>query len=166
MKRAGLFAVCVLAGCSSQPPPAANERGPAFDPIAFFTGSTHGDASLEQIFKADRTMSVDSVGKIGPAGTLTLNQRISVEGADPRTRRWLMRRTGEGVYAGRLTDATGPVDTRAIGRAIRIRYPMKGGLQVEQWLVALPGDRALDNRLTVTKWGVRVASVHERIAKR
>ena len=43
---------------------------------------------------------------------------------------------------------------------------MKGGLHVEQWLTALPGGRALDNRMTVHKWGVRVATLRERISKR
>ena len=89
-----------------------------------------------------------------------------VDGEKPRERRWLLRRAGKGRYAGSLTDASGPVETIAIGRAIRIRYPMKGGLKVEQWLVALPGGRSLDNRLTVTKWGFRVATLHERIDKR
>ena len=37
---------------------------------------------------------------------------------------------------------------------------------VEQWLIALPGGRALDNRMTVTKWGMRVATLRERIEKR
>ena len=164
--RQGLAALALLVGaCARHEPQAAREPGPAFDPIVFFTGASHGDASLKQIFKAQRKMSVDSVGALGRDGTLTLTQRISVAGDKPRIRRWVMRRTDGGTYAGRLTDAAGPVDTRAIGRALRIRYRMKGGLDVEQWLVALPGGRVLDNRLSVTKWGIEVASVHERIAK-
>ena len=69
-------------------------------------------------------------------------------------------------HTGTLTDASGPVETVAIGRAIRIRYPMKGGLTVEQWLILLPGGRAIDNRMTVHKWGMRVATLRERIEKR
>ncbi len=30
----------------------------------------------------------------------------------------------------------------------------------------LPGGRALDNRMMVHKWGLRVATLHERITKR
>ena len=158
-------AALMLSACGPTPPPEASETGAAFDPIVFFTGATHGEARLEQIFKADRAVSVDSVGR-PVAGGLLLTQRISVAGDRPRIRKWLLRRIAPGRYAGSLTDANGPVETRAIGRAIRIRYPMKGGLNVEQWLVALPGGRALDNRLTVTKWGMRVASLHERIERR
>ena len=166
MRRGGVAAVALaLSACGSAPPPEAGQSGAAFDPIAFFTGATHGEATLDQIFKSTRLVSVDSIGRPGKNGLL-LTQQVMVAGEKPRERRWLLRRTGKGRYAGALTDANGPVETRAVGRAIRIRYPMKGGLKVEQWLVALPGGRSLDNRLTVTKWGFRVATLHERIDKR
>ena len=158
-------AALALGACGSTPPPEAGQSGAAFDPIAFFTGATHGEATLDQIFKGTRRLSVDSIGRPGKNGLL-LTQRIKVADEQPRTRRWLLRRTGKGRYGGSLTDANGPVETRVVGRAIRIRYPMKGGLKVEQWLIALPGGRSLDNRLTVTKWGFRVATLHERIDKR
>lgn len=147
-------------------PSEARQPGPAFDPVAFFTGPTRGDGKLDQIMKGVRTVTVDSVGKPEANGSLTLTQRIAMQGDPPRTRIWRLKQVAPGRYAGSLSDASGPVETVAIGRAIRIRYPMKGGLKVEQWLTALPGGRALDNRLTVHKWGLRVASLRERIEKR
>ena len=158
--------VLALAACTAAAPPEAQQTGPAFDPIAFFTGTTHGDGKLDQIMKGTRTVTVDSVGTPTADGTLTLTQRIATQGDKPRTREWTLKQVAPGRYSGELTDANGPVETIAIGRAVRIRYPMKGGLNVEQWLVALPGGRVLDNRLTVTKWGMKVASLHERITKR
>lgn len=166
MRRGVVVALALALGaCGSPPPPEASEPGEAFDPIAFFTGRTHGEGTLDQVLKGSRRLTVDSIGRERKDG-LILTQRISVAGEPPRTRNWLLRRTGPGRFAGSLTDADGPVETTAIGRAIRIRYPLKGGLEVEQWLVALPGGRSLDNRLTVTKWGIRVASLRERITKR
>jgi len=161
-----LVGLLALAACTAAAPPEAQQSGPAFDPVAFFTGPTHGDGKLDQIIKGVRTVTVDSVGKPEANGTLTLTQRIAMQGDPPRTRVWKFKPVGLGRYVGSLTDASGPVETVAIGRAIRIRYPMKGGLQVEQWLIALPGGRALDNRMTVTKWGMRVATLRERIEKR
>ena len=160
---AGLLA---LAACTAAAPPEAGQPGPAFDPVAFFTGATGGDGKLDQIMKGVRTVTVASVGKPEADGTLTLTQRIAMQGDPPRTRVWKLRQVAPGRYVGSLTDASGPVETVAVGRAIRIRYPMKGGLKVEQWLVALPGGRAVDNRMTVTKWGMRVATLRERITKR
>jgi hypothetical protein len=155
-----------LAACTAAAPPEASQAGPAFDPVAFFTGPTQGDGKLDQIMKGTRIVTVDSVGRPERDGSLTLTQRIAMQGDLPRTRVWKFRQTAPGRYTGTLTDASGPVETRAIGRAIRIRYPMQGGLRVEQWLTALPGGKALDNRMTVHKWGVRVATLRERITKR
>ena len=166
MRRAVAVVALALAACGATAPPEAAEQGEAFDPVAFFTGRSHGDGKLDQIMKGIRTVTVDSVGKLEANGVLTLTQRIAMQGDAPRTRVWKLKQVAPGRYGGSLTDASGPVETLAIGRAIRIRYPMKGGLQVEQWLVALPGERALDNRLTVTKWGMRVATLRERIEKR
>ena len=161
-----LVGLLALAACTAAAPPEAKRPGPAFDPVAFFTGPTHGDGKLDQIMKGVRTVTVDSIGKPEANGVLTLTQRIDMQGDPPRTRVWKFRQVAPGRYAGTLTDASGPVETVAVGRAIRIRYPMKGGLQVEQWLTSLPGGRALDNRMTVHKWGMRVATLRERIEKR
>ncbi|WP_309603094.1 DUF3833 family protein [Sphingomonas sp.] len=155
-----------LAACTAAAPPEATQAGPAFDPVAFFTGPSHGDGKLDQIMKGIRTVTVDSVGTPNRDGSLTLTQLIAMQGDPPRTRVWKLKQVAPGRYVGSLTDASGPVETVAIGRTIRIRYPMKGGLQVEQWLIALPGGTVLDNRMTVTKWGMRVATLRERIEKR
>ena len=166
MRGSAVVALLALAACTAAAPPEASQPGPAFDPVAFFTGPSHGDGKLDQIMKGTRTVTVDSVGTPEANGSLTLTQRIAMQGDPPRTRVWKLKQVAPGRYAGSLTDASGPVETVAIGRAIRIRYPMKGGLMVEQWLIALPGGRALDNRMTVTKWGMRVATLRERIEKR
>ncbi len=158
--------VLALTACTAAAPPEASQPGPAFDPVAFFTGPTHGDGKLDQVMKDRRTVTVDSIGRPERDGSLTLIQRIAMQGDPPRTRVWKLKQVAPGRYGGSLTDASGPVETLAIGRAIRIRYPMKGGLQVEQWLVAMPGGRVLDNRMTVHTWGMRVATLRERIEKR
>ena len=43
---------------------------------------------------------------------------------------------------------------------------MKGGLKVESRLVPLPGGKAFDNKTMITKWGLKVATLTERIEKR
>lgn len=161
-----IVAFLALTACTAAAPPEATQAGPAFDPIAFFIGTSHGDGRLDQIMKGVRNVTVDSVGKREADGAVTLTQHIVTQGDKPRDRVWRLKQVAPGRYVGSLTDANGPVETLAIGRAIRIRYPMKGGLLVEQWLVAMPGGRVLDNRLSVTKWGMNVASLHERIEKR
>ena len=138
----------------------------AIDPVVFFTGASHGEGRLREAFKRERRVSVDSVGRAEKDGALILDQKMAIEGEPLRIRRWQLRRVGHNRYTGTLTDATGLVEAQVIGRSIRIRYPMKGGLKVESWLTAVPGARAFDNKTTITKWGLKVASLTERIEKR
>jgi hypothetical protein len=51
------------------------------------------------------------------------------------------------------------------GPRATIRYRMKSGLAVAQQLALQPGGRTLLNRLTVTKFGIRVATLDETIRK-
>jgi hypothetical protein len=136
------------------------------DPVAFFTGASHGEGRLREAFKRERRVSVDSVGHADKDGLLILDQKMAIEGEPMRIRHWRLRQVGPNRYTGSLTDATGPVEAQVIGQSIRIRYPMKGGLKVESRLTAVPGARAFNNRTTITKWGLKVASLTERIEKR
>jgi hypothetical protein len=136
------------------------------DPVAFFTGASHGEGRLKEALKRERRVAVDSVGHAEKDGLLVLDQRLAIEGEPVRIRRWRLRQVGPNRYSGTLSDATGPVEAQVIGRTIRIRYPMKGGLKVDSRLTPLAGGRAFDNRTTITKWGLTVATLTERIEKR
>ena len=138
----------------------------AFDPIAFFTGPSRGTGTIDQVMKGVRKVHVTSVGTPQRDGTLVLKQRVAIDGEPPRDRIWRLRQTGPGRYAGTLSDATGPVTATTSGGAIRIAYSMKGSLKVDQTLTPLPGGRAVDNRMTIRKWGMKVATLKERIEKR
>ena len=138
----------------------------AIDPVIFFTGASHGEGRLREAFKRERRVSTDSVGRAEKDGLLILDQRMAIEGEPLRIRHWRLRQVGPNRFTGTLTDATGPVEAQIIGRGIRIRYPMKGGLKVESWLTAAPGAKAFDNTSIITKWGLKVATLTERIEKR
>ena len=165
MKRVFVLMIVSLAACRASAPAVA-PSSTTFDPVAFFTGRSHGDAMLDQMFKPRRRVTVDSRGKVSADGTLRLDQHIVTEGEAPRDRLWILRPTSPGHWAGSLTDAVGPVDTAMESGAFHVRYAMKGGLKVEQWLVPIPGRAALDNNLSVYKFGLRVADLHEVIVRR
>ena len=138
----------------------------AFDPIAFFTGPSHGTGRLEQVLKATRSVRVDSNGHAERDGTLVIKQRVTIEGDPPRDRVWRLRQVAPGRYAGTLSDAIGPVTAETVGKSILISYRMKGNLKVSQTLTPIGNGRAVDNRMTIRKWGMKVASLTERIEKR
>ena len=164
MKHLLLLAILALPACSKSAPPLPD--GPPLDPIAFFIGSSHGDATLAQIMKSDRSVTVESRGRMGKDGWLTLDQHIVTQGDKPRDRSWRLRKAGPGHWIGTLTDAVGPVEAVGDGGGVLIRYTMKGGLAVEQTLMPIAGRRALDNHLYVTKFGLQLAHLHEIISKR
>jgi hypothetical protein len=155
-----------LAATGVSPATDADRAGEPLDPVAFFTGASHSQGRLREAFKSERRLTAESVGHAEKDGSLILDQKLAIEGDPLRIRRWRLHLAAPGRYVGTLTDAAGPVEAQVMGRAIRIRYPMKGGLKVESWLTAVPGARAFDNKTTITKWGLQVATLTERIEKR
>lgn len=150
-------------GCqATQELPAAS--GAAFDPIAFFSGRTEGRGQLTKLFSSPAAMGVKSWGRV-EGETLVLDQVISEGGKPSRVRRWTMRRVGSGRYTGALTDAAGPVEVDVLGARAEVRYTMKNGLKVDQQLALQADGRTLLNRLSVRKFGVRVALLNETIRK-
>ena len=136
-----------------------------FDPVDFFNGRSHGEGSLHELFKGDKHVSVDSVGKVGRGGVLILDQTVRVTGDPVKRRRWMLRPT-HGGWTGTLTDANGAVTATRDGSAIRIRYKMDGGMKVEQILTPRAGGKTVDNEMKIRKFGLVVARLEERIAKR
>ena len=137
-----------------------------FDPVAFFTGSTQGKGLLKELFGAAKRTSAEGFGIVREDGWLLLDQRVTVEGSPARQQRWRLRQTGPGQFSGTLSSAAGPVDIQLIGASIRIRYKMKDGIRVQQTLTPHADGRAIDNRSTFHKWGMKVATLTERIEKR
>ena len=155
----------MIATCSCSPSPTLPAGSPnRLDPIAFFTGHTHGDGRLEKIFSRPVTTSVDGVGR-SEGGTFILDQTISADGKSPHVRRWTMRPISPGHYSGTLTDAAGPVQFTVSGPRASIHYTMKGGLKVEQQLALQSDGNTILNRLEVHKFGVRLATLNETIRK-
>ena len=136
-----------------------------FDPIIFFDGRSHGEGTMHELFKGDRHVSVDSVGRVTRAGVLILDQTVRIEGDKPKKRRWQLRPARDG-WSGTLTGAKGKVTAVRDGDSVHIRYKMDGGLKVEQVLTPRPGWRQVDNRMKIRKFGMVVARLEERIVKR
>lgn len=149
----------------------AGAAGPAqspkpFDPVAFFTGRTQGQGELRELVGKAKRVSVQSVGRVDRTGWLVLDQKVDVEGDPVRQRQWRLKLVAPGKYRGTLSDAKGPVEAEVNGQSARIRYMMKGGIKVQQVLTPLPGGRAVSNRATFRKFGMKVATLTERIEKR
>jgi hypothetical protein len=162
MRLFSMVLVAALTACGMTPP--AAHAAPVFDPFKFFLGRSHGDAQLKVILKDYQSVNVDSVGRV-EGDTMIIDQHIVVRGGETRDRQWRLRRDGPSRYVGTLTDAKGPVVGEVDGNRLHIRYASKDG-QVEQWITLAPNTTYADNRMTVKKLGIVVATLEETITRR
>lgn len=164
MKRLVTAAAALFLGSCATLPPLPAAAGATFDPIAFFTGRSHGEGTLDKLIGSTVRVSVDSVGR-QEGGTLILDQTIREGDEEPRSRRWTMRKVGPNRYTGTLTDARGPVEVTTEGPRANIDYETQDGLRVKQQLALQADGRTLLNRLSARKFGFAVARLDETIRK-
>lgn len=156
----------LLAGCISLPRQAEPQAGaPPFPVAAFFSGATEGEGTLRVITRSPRAIRVTSHGRVGADGTVIVEQRIEEEGRRPRTRSWHLREVAPGRLEGALTDAAGPVTGEILPGELRLSFRMKDGMQAHQRLVLARDGRSAHNILTVSRFGLRLAVLDERIRR-
>jgi hypothetical protein len=153
-----------LAGCMDDRAPAA-VPGAQLDPVAFFTGRSAGQGTLDTIVGDSEPIRVRSLGRPDGKGGLVLIQDIRQGDNAPRRRSWTLRPVGGGRFTGELTDARGPVTVEVEGGVASIRYTMKNGMAVDQTLALQADGRTLLNRLNVRRPGLHIARVDETIRK-
>ena len=161
-----LLTALVSAGCqaeSSAPELAASS--PVFRAEQFFAGRTRGEGSLKIMMKGAEKVRVESNGWVDADGALILDQVIRRGARAPQKRQWRFRNAGPGRYAGTLSDAAGAVRGEVQGNRLYLTYPMKGGVQAEQWLYLQPDGRTALNRMALRKFGMVVARLEETIRK-
>ena len=161
MKAAWPLLACALGGCSGGN---VATTGSPFDPVKFFTGRTHGDATLRLIGGSHRRVSIDSFGAPDRHGGLKLDQVIREQGKPPRERSWLLRPAGSNRWTGTLSDAQGPVDVERTSSEVTINYRMRNGARVEQHLQQ-PPTGVVENHMIVSRFGIRLATLDEHIRK-
>jgi len=137
----------------------------SLNPLAFFTGQSHGTGTIRVLFKGAEQLHVTSVGRPDGHGGIVLDQVVHQGSDPPKTRRWILRPNSPTTLGGTLTDASGPVSGSVSGNTMSLAYPMKGGLSARQTLTLQPGGRVLLNHMTVRKFGLTVATIDERIVK-
>jgi hypothetical protein len=155
-----------VAGCVSTPRHVGlAAAGPSFAPEVFFAGRTVGDGVLRVDLSPAKRVHVEGDGRVGADGALTLVQHVEQQGSPTRVRTWRLRSRRDGGFDAGLSDAVGPVDVEAHGNLLHVRFVMKGGLGVEQWIYLQPDGRTALNRMVVRKFGVPVAALRETIRK-
>ena len=157
-----LKSTLLAAGLALAAPAAATD----LDPLAFFTGRTHGNGQLKIVLKSPVTIGVESRGTPDGQGGLVLEQIIREGAKAPRARRWVLRPTSPTTLQGTLTDAAGPVRGSFSGRVLKLNYTRSDGTHASHILTLRPDGRTMFNRMTIKRLGMVVARVEEVISKR
>ena len=166
-RRAGLALAFSLSGCGPTLPP-AEIAGPAFDPVRFFAGHVRSWGVMEnRSGEPTAVVMTDCTGSVGSDGTLSMVQTLHI-GADPaQTRRWAMRRLGDGRYEATANDMVGAATGTAAGRAFHWEWTLAlepgnalKNVTMAQWWY-LQDDGSMLNRTIITKLGIVAAEVTE-----
>jgi hypothetical protein len=160
---AALKSAIFVVACASASP--SVHAVPLADPLRFFEGRTESIGVMKLIMKRPYKVRSIGRGKINPDGSLLLVQQVHDDGQPPKERTWRIKQVGPGKYAGSMSEAVGPVKIEQVGDGYRFRFKIKGNLTVEQWLVPDPDGNSGSSKLTIRKYGVKVASADATIRK-
>jgi hypothetical protein len=157
-----ILLVAAPAAFAAQPVPRPATSSPIH---LFFIGCTRGEGVLKVVARSPRTISVESLGRQEPDGTLAVTQVVQQDKDRPERRAWRLREVQPGRLAGSLSSASGPVSGEVVGDTISLRFNMKGGLAAQQEITLAPGGDSLLNLMTIRKWGMVVGTMRETITK-
>lgn len=163
MRSVILASIWLVTAAADRPAEPSGTR--AISPQQFFQGRTESRGKIRQLFTRTRTVVSHGHGHVDPDGTLVLNQIVETSGEAPKQRKWRLYEDRVGHCTGTVTDGVGPVDGKLTGNQLHMRFKLKGGLSVEQWLSFNPDGRSATNRIKVRKLGISVASIDEAIRK-
>ena len=139
---------------------------PAFDPVVFFGGHTHGEGALEGRFGKRRHLTVEGNGHQDADGTFQLDQAITYDDSTTDTRRWVLKRRSATSWTATLSDAQGEVTAETNGNLLHLRYQIRSPrVFMEQWLYLQPDGRSVLNLAEVSVLGVPYAHLSETITK-
>jgi hypothetical protein len=170
--RVSLIGLCVtgivLAGCDQTPRPSAGS-GPAFDPIAFFAGSTHSWGVVESRAGAPTELVVtDSHGEKDETGRLRMVQHLSFQDGTTQQRDWLLWRNGPDRFEATANDMVGSAEGQAGGNIFHWQWVLARSpgnrlmdVTMSQWMYQ-QDDGSVMIRTIVSKFGIIVAEVTER----
>ena len=134
-------------------------------PLRFFEGRTEMVSTVKVIMKKPYRSRTLGDGRILDDGSLTLLQHVYDEGQPPKQQKWTVHQVGPGRYSGTMTEAVGPVAVDEVNGRYRFKFKIKGNLAVEQWLTPAPDGNSARSKLTVRKFGMKVASAAGTVRK-
>jgi hypothetical protein len=133
----------------------ANSEASMSNPLRFFEGRTESATTVKIMTQEPFISRSVGRGRIKPDGSLELFQHVSEHGRRDFDRWWQIREVRPGHFAGRMSEAIGPVSIDLVGGRYRFRFKMKNNMSAEQWLTP-QSDTAARMQLTIRKFGIAI----------
>ena len=152
-----LFLPLLLAAAPAPAPGSALEK--------FFVGRTEGSGTADISIKGKHWVRDRSSGRMDASGALLLDQVVEEEGKPARRRSWRLVRSGGNRVTGTISDVKGQVAGDISGNTLHLKYTMKEGPKVEQWITVQAGGRTAANRMEFHRFGLHVATGKTTIRK-
>ena len=159
------FVIRAVAGAAMLCASFSAAAAPLDNPLRFFEGRTESVGIMKMIMKKPFRVRSIGLGKIAADGTLHLVQQVRDDGEPPKERVWKIRQVAPGKFTGTMSEAKGPVVIEQVGDRYRFRFKVKGNLSVEQWLIPNPDGKSGSSKVTIRKYGMKVASSDGTIRK-
>lgn len=165
MTRPFVFALLLLAGCSSIGPDTYRDERPVLDLFRFFEGELDAWGQFQdRSGKVVKRFTVDIRGRVA-GDRLTLEEDFNYSDGTKERRVWTIDRLGDGRYRGTAGDVVGAAAGVTAGNALNWRYvlalPVDGRVwhvRFDDWMF-LQDERVLLNRAVMSKFGIRLGEV-------
>ena len=131
-----------------------------------FIGDTEGSGVVDPIVGRRYTVRDRARGRIAEDGALVLDQIVEEEGKPVRRRAWRLVRGDGNRITGTISDVRGAIAGEITPTSLHLRYRLKEGPSVEQWITLQPGGRTARNRMVFHRFGLKVATAETEIRKR
>lgn len=131
----------------------------------FFMGTTESSGTVDTIMSGRHTVRNRSEGRMDASGALLLDQVVEEQGKPARRSTWRLVHAGGNRITGTTNDVRGPVTGEITDNSLHLRYQMKNGTSVKQWITLQSDGRSARNRMTYHRFGIKVATVVTEIRK-
>ena len=169
------FWLCSLAalgflGCASQKTSDSSlaRKGPALDPVAFFTGRTTSEGVMENSVNGSKRRITTRTRSHWEGATLRLEQDLAFSDGTRQHRSWRIRKLDRHHYEATANDIVGTARGEASGNAFHWSFILAlspgnplANVRMTQSMYLQPDGRSLINHTTIQKFGIAAAQVTE-----
>jgi hypothetical protein len=164
----GLFALLLLAGCSSLPPAHFAAAQPRFDPDRYFEGPVRSWRVMENCRGNPRSRFRTEMFGRREGDVTVVTQDFTFEDGRTQQRVWRIRRIDEHRYEATAPDVIGVAPGEAYGNTFHWEYTLAVNprnvftrVRMHHWMYLQADGTTMINRVVITKFGLVIAQTTE-----